>query len=138
MAERKTPQLEERNIRNFPVAASTLIEQGKLVALNATGFLIEGAVATTLVAVGTALETVDNTVGADGDLGCEVSAKASRWASGTAGDTINRDDIGATVFIIDDETVGLTNGGATRSVAGDVYQVDGNGADGVWVIPPSV
>lgn len=135
MAERKTKYIPEPKQRSFPVAAGELIEQGKIVMLNATGFALEGATATGQKMVGMALETVDNSTGADGDLSVEVFRGLSRWASGTAGDAIDRADIGATVYIIDDETVGLTDGGATRSAAGTVDQVDGNGADGVWVKP---
>lgn len=135
MAERKTKYIKNPAVRNFPVAAATTIEQGKMVMLNATGYAVEGATATGQRMVGMALATVDNSAGADGDLEIEVLKDPARWDSGSAGDAIDRDNIGDTVYIIDDETVGLTDGGATRSEAGKVYQVDNNGADGVYVIP---
>lgn len=134
MADRKTKRHAQRNTRNFPVADSALIELGKIVMLNATGFALEGATATGQVMVGLATQRVDNSAGSDGDLTVEVSIDVAAWDSGTAGDTIDGEDIGATVYIIDDETVGLTDGGASRSVAGVVYQFDTNG---VWVIPPN-
>ena len=59
------------------------------------------------------------------ELGEQIRRKtpAGRWGE-------PRELVGATVFLVDDNTVALTNGGGTRSVAGVVWQVD---SDGVWV-----
>ena len=38
--------------------------------------------------------------------------------------------MGSDCYIVDDQTVAKTNGGATRCVAGKVWDVD---AEGVWV-----
>ncbi len=46
-------------------------------------------------------------------------------------DAITFDDIGATCYVVDDQTVALTNGTGTRSVAGKIHDVD---AAGVWVV----
>ena len=134
LTDRKGGQRE--NLRSFPVAAATQIYKGSLVALNASDELVPGAVSTTLTAVGVALQNVDNTGGAAGDLRCEVSTAPAGYDSGTAGDAIDGDDIGATVYIIDDQTVGLTDGGATRSVAGTVFDIGDAGE--VFVLPPNV
>ena len=123
--------------RSFPVAASTQLYKGALVALDASGDLVPGATATTLTAVGVALENVDNTSGAAGDLRCEVSTAPAAFTSATGGgDDIDGDDVGATVYIVDDESVALTDGGATRSVAGTVYSIADDGQ--VFVLPPNV
>ena len=53
-----------------------------------------------------------------------------RFANSVAADLIALADIGADCFIVDDQTVAKTNGGATRSIAGKIRDVD---ADGVWV-----
>ena len=39
-------------------------------------------------------------------------------------------DLGKSCYIVDDQTVAKTSGGATRSLAGKVVGVD---VDGVWV-----
>lgn len=115
---------------SFPIAASTRIYAGSLVALNATGYLTRGAVATTLRAVGVAREQVDNSSGADGALNVPVLRGVFQFANSSAGDLIARANIGSVCYIVDDQTVALTNGGATRSVAGTIRDVD---SAGVWV-----
>lgn len=115
---------------NRAVAATKKIFEGSLVCLSATGFATPGAVATTLKADGIALKTVDNTAGADGAVFVEVRKGTFRFANSAAGDLITRADIGTTCYVVDDQTVAKTTGGATRSVAGTVVDVD---AQGVWV-----
>lgn len=128
-ADRKTPQRMGSNF-SFPVATNTEIFQGALVALNATGFLVPGSTSTTLIPVGVAKEHVDNNPGANGDLRCEVESGVYRFNNSAAADAIALDDVGDPCFIVDDNTVALTNGGATRSRAGIIVDVD---AEGVWV-----
>lgn len=55
-----------------------------------------------------------------------------RYASGTAAEAIDADDVGKVCYVIDDQTVGIQGGGTvpTNAVAGRIYDVDANG---VWV-----
>ena len=53
-----------------------------------------------------------------------------KFAKSAGADEIARDDIGKDCYVVDDETVALTDGGATRSKAGKVRDVD---SDGVWI-----
>lgn len=110
-----------------PVAAGVVIYVGALVALDAAGNLVPGATATGLKARGVAMETVDNSAGAAGADNCLVRAGVARF--GNDG-TITRADIGATAYIVDDETVADNDATGTRSAAGVIVDVD---ADGVWV-----
>jgi hypothetical protein len=112
-----------------PVAANVKIFKGALVAFSAAGLLTPGATAATLTAAGRAEETVDNTGGAAGALTCPFRRGVFQFRNHAA-DAIVQADIGKDCFIVDDETVARTNGGATRSVAGKVRGVDGGG---VWV-----
>lgn len=114
----------------LPMAANTKVLKGTIGCANASGQATPGAVATTLTCVGRVEETVDNTGGAAGALFAEIRQGTFKWKIGAAGDVIAQADFGKTVFIIDNETVGLTNGGSTRSAAGKVVKVD---TDGVWV-----
>lgn len=118
--------------RSFGVSAGDIIYRGALVALDATGYLVPGATATTLTAVGMSLDNVDNSGGADGDLNCTVSTAPAKFENSAGADEIMINDIGAICYIVDDETVALTDGAATRSEAGLVHQVE---SDGVWVRP---
>lgn len=112
------------------MATAKKIYEGSLVCLNATGFATPGAVATTLKADGLAIETVDNTGGADGDKTVRVEKGTFRFANSAAGDAITQADIGGTAYIVDDQTVAKTNGTNTRSAAGTIMDVE---AQGVWV-----
>lgn len=111
-----------------PVKAATTIFQGSLVVRDA-GFCAPGRTATGLIALGRAEETVVNS-GAAGAKNCKVLQGVFPFANSAAGDLIAQADVGAQCFIVDDQTVAKTNGGATRSVAGIVEAVD---AEGVWV-----
>lgn len=128
-AERDT-QAKDGKILSVPVAASTKILAGALVAINASSLAVPGATSTTLKAAGRANQTVDNTAGAAGALSVEVEKGVFKYKNSTAGDLITLADHNNDCFIVDDEQVAKTNGGSTRSIAGKVYDVD---ATGVWV-----
>lgn len=115
----------------YPVLAATKVLAGTLVVLTAAGYAQGGAVATTLKAVGMAQETADNTAGASGDI--KVTVRRDGWfrfANSAAGDLLTIADIGASCYILDNQTVAKTDGTGTRSVAGKVRDVD---ASGVWI-----
>jgi hypothetical protein len=127
--DRATPR-REGTTRVFPVAASTLIYAGAIVAINASNLATKGAVSTTLKAVGVAVERADNSAGAASAITVKVERGVWLMANSAAGDAITLADIGSNCFIVDDQTVAKTNGSTTRSVAGVVNDVD---ASGVWV-----
>lgn len=126
--DRSTPQ-RTGDIESHPVKAATTIFAGSLVCLDAAGWLVPGAVATTLIARGRAEERVAN-AGANGALSAKVRRGIFRFANSAAGDAITRAEIGDPCYVVDDQTVAKTNGGNTRSVAGTIRDVD---AQGVWV-----
>jgi predicted metal-binding membrane protein len=126
--ERNTP-MRDPSINAFPVAAAVKIFQGSLVALSAAGLATPGATAATLTAAGRAEETVDNTSGAAGAVMVTVRRGVFQFKN-LAGDPVVQADVNKPCFIVDDETVAKTNGGATRSQAGIVRGVD---TAGVWV-----
>lgn len=113
-----------------PVKAATKIFAGSLVCLDAAGWAVPGATATTLIALGRAEAGADNSSGADGDVMVRVKRGAFRFGNSGAADAITRAEIGDDCFVIDDQTVAKTNGTNTRSRAGKVVGVD---AQGVWV-----
>lgn len=125
-ADRNTPRRDSKQF-SYPVAASTTIYAGSLVALDASGNAVPGTVSTTLVAAGRAEQTVDNSAGSAADLSVEVRQGTFRWENG---ESITKAHIGDPAYIIDDQTVGRTDDTSTRSVAGVIVDVD---PDGVWV-----
>ena len=112
------------------VATGVKIYKGALVAVNGSGYATPGATATTLVGLGRADATVDNTLGSNGDLNVRISRGIFRFANSADADLIANDDIGKIAYIVDDATVALTNGSNTRSPAGRIFGVD---SSGVWV-----
>jgi hypothetical protein len=127
--ERDTPK-KDGEFRVFPVAAGAKIFQGSLVAINAAGYAVPGSVSTTLKGAGRAEETVDNTGGAAGDKKISVRRGVHQYTNSASTDLIGLKDITTNCYIVDDQTVALTNGTNTRSVAGVIHDVDANG---VWV-----
>ncbi len=113
-----------------PVAATTRIWGGSIVCINAGGYAVPGATATTLKAVGVAEGRADNSAGVAGAIRVRCRKGPHRFANSAAADAIALTDVGSDCYIVDDQTVAKTNGANTRSVAGKVFDVD---ADGVWV-----
>ncbi len=117
---------------SHPVLANAKIYAGALVVVDASGWAKPGVTATGLKAVGRAERFADNTGGANGDVSVLVRRAELFHFDNLSTDLVDRGDIGADCYIVDDQTVAASNGGdpATRSVAGKVVDVD---EDGVWV-----
>lgn len=130
LTEGRTTKSRELRYIGRGVAAGVKIHEGSLAALTAAGYATPGAVATTLKKPGKARTTVDNTGGIAGAKTIELEYGCFQYANSAAGDLITIADIGASAYIVDDQTVAKTNGGATRSVAGEIVDVD---ALGVWI-----
>ena len=128
-ADRTTPRRSGVDL-SLPVAAATRIFAGAIACVNAGGLAVPGITSTTLKAAGVAIEQADNLAGAASAIAVKVQRGVWRMANSAAGDLITLANIGAQCFIVDDQTVALTNGTATRSVAGIIRDVD---ASGVWV-----
>ena len=119
------------DLLKYGVKAASKILLGALACIDtATGYAVKGSTATTLKAIGRAEETADNLTGASGDIKVLVRKGIFRFNNSAAGDLIALTEIGTDCYIVDDQTVAKTSGGATRSVAGKVELVD---SDGVWV-----
>lgn len=128
-ADRNTPHRSGDTIV-LNAAASTTYFAGALICRDANGRAVPGAVSTTLRGVGRCERRVDNAAGANDAKTVEVRKGIFQFANSSAGDLITDADITADCFVVDDQTVAKTNGGATRSIAGKIFDVD---AAGVWV-----
>ena len=114
----------------FAIGAGEEIFLGAQVTVNASGYLVPGAEATTLTYIGRAERHVDNTDGADGDETVLVRRKkAFLWKNSDA-DPVDQSMVGQPCYILDDETVAGTDGTGTRSESGTVLAVE---SAGVWV-----
>lgn len=122
--ERNTTQIGEGLLREIGVKANVKIWAGALVVLDA-GTAAPGRAATGLVALGRAEATIDNTGGAVNAVRAKVRRGIYAFKN-EATDPVTAADIGATCFIVDDETVAKTNGTNTRSAAGRVFALEGD------------
>lgn len=130
-AERDTRRRDGRRL-TLPLSASKVLAGAIVVMDQATGFAKKGLTATTVMAVGIATETVDNSAGAAGDLSVPIDRDGwFKVANSAAADQITRADIGKTCYLVDDQTVAKTDGGATRAAAGRVRDIDPDGD--VWI-----
>jgi hypothetical protein len=122
--DRNTPQRDGVDFI-FPVAASTRIYAGALVALNANGYAVPGSAATDLASVGIAQEQANNIGGTNGDLYINVRRGCFALDNSVSTDALTRADIGKTCYIVDDHTVAKTASG--KSAASIVRDVDADG-----------
>lgn len=92
-----------------------------------TGLANRGSTSTTLKAVGRIKKSFNQ---ANGDTVMEVEAGVFGFNNSSSTDQITNASVGLPCYIVDDNTVALTNGTNTRSVAGRIVDV----SDGqVWV-----
>lgn len=126
--DRSTPTRKGQDFA-LAAAASKTFYAGALVCVStATGYATPGATATTLRALGRVKKQLV-TSAVDGADAVEYERGCFRFAN-LAADLITRADIGATAYVVDDQTVARTNGTNTRSAAGIIRDVDDLG---VWI-----
>lgn len=117
---------------SYSVAAATTIYAGSIVTLTAAGYARGGKQGGTR-AVGVAQNNADNSTGADGAKTVNVKRGCFQFLN-FATDLVTPADIGNDCYVVDDETVAKTNGGATRVIAGKIVGIEMMGATStVWV-----
>jgi hypothetical protein len=128
---RNTPALGDDpmpKLFSLPVKAATIIYQGALVALGIDGYLVPAAAALPgSVVIGRAEKKGDNSAGASAAIELEVRQGVFRWNNGTTVDVLTVADVGRTAYVVDDNTVGRTDGSGARVPAGVVVKVDASG-----------
>ena len=127
---RETPR-REGEVRFGPAAAGAVFFQGGIVMRDAAGNLLHGQTVTGAIGVGVTLQASDNSGGIAGAFTHEYRPGRFLFNNSSGADEITAANIGAMAFVVDDQTVALTNGGNARSPAGTVEDVD---AQGVWIV----
>lgn len=127
------PEREGRTY-SYPVYTGVKIYEGAGVVLDSSGWAKPAVTGTGLITAGRSEEQADNALGQSGDIYVKVKRGVFRYENSTAGDEITKAQIGDTCYWVDDYTVAKTSGTNTRSIAGEIVDVD---ADGVWVELPS-
>lgn len=114
----------------YPLAAGVAALKGTLAVLNG-GYVQQAVTALNLIAVGIFLGSESNVGGAAGAVTVSVRRGVVGLQNSAGADLIAQANVGVDCYIVDNQTVALTNGGATRSRAGKIRAVDANGI--VWV-----
>ena len=117
-------------VMSLPLAASTKIYRGALVALNASGYCVAGTTVAAGRIVGRAEETIDNSSGAAGDKSVKVRRGVFKFVNSASTDALTLADVDRLCYAVDDQTVARTSSMGSREVAGRVIRVD---SDGVFV-----
>lgn len=112
-----------------PVAGSTVIYAGSIVAVNSSGYAVPASDTAGLKVLGMAIEQVDNSDGADGAK--QVVIRRCR-AFLLKGSSLSQANVGGTVYAVDDETVAAS--GTTNSIAvGKLLEIVSSTAGWVWI-----
>ena len=129
-------KVQERAGHQFgvPLAAGATVYQGGMVARSAglgraAAPAASAGVAAATAIVGIAERTVTNT-GADQAVNVPTKSGVFLFKNSAGGDAITEAAIGQPAFVVDDETVALTNTSNLRPRAGTIVDVE---SDGVWV-----
>lgn len=126
---RNTPE-KIGEMREEPVAAGERIFPGGIVMRAPSGLIVNGRAGATLVALGRSEQLVDNRDGADGETRVAYKAGRFRFENSSGADEITAANIGELAYVVDDQTVALTDGAGTRGRAGFIHEID---AVGVWI-----
>ena len=128
MADRMTAR-KDGELVGLKMAGSTLIETGKLVAVNASGFAVHASDATGLKVAGVAEETIDNSTGANGDKTVLVKRKKAFLLANSVTNAVAQAHVFTNIYVKDAYTVS-SNGGTNSIVAGKCLGIE---TEGVWV-----
>jgi hypothetical protein len=134
-ARKNTPERTPEFVTGYLLTNTVAYQGGLAVIDTASGYTRPGLTATGLVAVGRFEETVSATGIASGVMKVRIRPGIYRFGNSADSDLIAIANRGAPCFIVDDNTVALTDGSSTRSVAGVIRDVD---SVGVWVQVGSV
>jgi len=104
---------------SLPVAATTKIYAGAMVAKNAAGYAVNAADTAALVVVGVADEHCDNLTGAAGDKRIRLGSGVFGFANGGA---VTQAHVETVVMVVDNQTVNPT--GTNSVAAGILKEID--------------
>lgn len=117
--------LRKGDVGYYPMAA-TKIYKGTMVVFS-SGYVTPATKTTSVMCVGVAAETVDNSGGNAGDKSIRIMRGVAQLTNDTVS-AVNIGDVGKQCYILDNQTV--TMDASDTSVAGRVFDVS---SSGVWV-----
>lgn len=114
---------------SYPVAGTTTIYEGTMVALNASGYAVPASASAAQVLVGQCQKQVDNSTGSNGDLSVDVFQGIFYFTNASGSGAVTAGDLERSfVYAADDQTISITNAAGTYPVAGVAKKL-GSSAD---------
>lgn len=120
LTEDKQIELQDGAELDYPVAASTKIYGGALVAVNAGGYALPGSDTSGLIFQGIAMSQQDNSSGANGDK--RIVLKRKGLIKVVMGTAITQANVGDSVCLDDDQTVDLAANTTNDIPCGKIVQ----------------
>lgn len=112
--------------------ANAKVFKGGLVAVDATGYGVQGASAASLIVMGIATADVDNTGGSSGAKSVDVEIGIFKLDN-AGSNTITQTSVGSSVYMNDDHTLSTLS--TSQSVGGKVSRLDADGSVWAYVGP---
>lgn len=113
-------------LKSLPVAASTTIYGGSIVALNQSGYAVPASAGQSLVIVGVAVAIADNSAGSAGAISVAIERGVFSFNNSSSTSAITDADIGRVVYAADDNTVARISAIGTLPSVGKVMGLDGS------------
>ncbi|MEQ1412242.1 hypothetical protein [Acinetobacter indicus] len=128
-------ELKDAELIHVPLKANAVVLHGTFALIDATGHGIASstAVAGTQKCLGVWDASYDNTGGADADRLGLVRRKKAFLFKNLETDAVAQADLGATVYVADNQTIAKTHNTNARPIAGTFLGFDTQYTDHVWV-----
>lgn len=110
---------------NFPLLHNVTVYGGSI-AITRAGYLVPPTTPSTTDIVVGVIDRYATSAGGttDGAVTAEVAQGTFFLRCGTGSDALTQADVNQSIYLIDEQTVGKTNGGSTRPVAGTLRNID--------------
>lgn len=123
---RSGSQAVSMRLKSAPVAASTIIYGGSIVAVNQAGYAVPASADPTLFVVGVAVATADNSAGAAADVLVDIERGVFSMNNSSSTSALTDNDIGRVCYAADDNTVARITAIGTLPPVGKCMGLDGS------------
>jgi len=113
-------------LKSLPVAASTTIYGGAIVAINQSGYAVPASADPSLFVVGVALAAADNSAGSAGAISVAIERGVFSFNNSSSTSALTDADIGRVCYAADDNTVARITAIGTLPPVGKVMGLDGS------------
>mgnify|MGYP006921026991 FL=1 len=123
---RSGSQAVSMKLKSAPVAASTVIYGGSIVAINQSGYAVPASADPSLFVVGVAVATADNSTGAAAAILVDIERGVFSMNNSSSTSALTDNDIGRVCYAADDNTVARITAIGTLPPVGKCMGLDGS------------